>query len=116
MTDEHVVRVLRLAAIYDVREYIEWHCAGFGVALSVAAGDAIEPLGPAELPAFERAIADAAGVTEGDATYGPQLFIARTRGERPANGDYPPDPRLWPLFDAVGPSNPVAPRLVEEVP
>ena len=75
-----------------------------------------EEITPDDLPALAQACKDANEVTLHDvngkqygygSVYGPSLWIARKRGERPQGACYPKHKELWPLYDACGPEREV---------
>lgn len=73
-----------------------------------------EPLTPENIGAFEQCVEDVrtacaeSGRSWPPIWYAGHLFAARMRGMRPQGAAYPKDePRLWPLFDACGPTREV---------
>ncbi len=113
---DFILRVLRLVAAGDIREFVNWRCdGGFApVTFAVDCSDIldwgsadVEPITPANVDEFERALREVADITGGDHTYGPVLFACRMRRTRPQNAAYPSDTRLHPLFDACGPARSV---------
>lgn len=117
--NDYLRRVLTATAASDTREFLFWRVVmrnGQAEIVFYVDGSDIfsfdesvadaEPITPATVVDFESAICDVRAATEGDATYGPLLYVARLRKQRPINKLYPTDSRLWPLFDACGPEHP----------
>lgn len=107
------VRVLTAVAEADVHDAIWWQTTDAGPGrieffvnctelFNLGTVDLV-PITGDTVKAFEDALEECSRATGGDATYGPLLFAARVRGERPQGSSYPSDQRLWPLFDACGP-------------
>lgn len=92
MTELEFIRhVLRVTAQYETHDQIWWHEDGkFFVKcndLFVWACADCEPLTPENLANFEKAHVDASAA--GDVDWGPSLFCARVRKERPQGAAYP---------------------------
>lgn len=107
-----VLRVLDLIGRADLHDDLYWrtdgdyapvtffiHCSDL---FSWATADA-EPLTPDTLPAFEKAIADVQAAS-GSSLWGPSLYAARQRRQRPMRRAYPGHEPLHGLFDACGPA------------
>lgn len=117
-----VSRLLRLMDEYDSHDALFWRCgAQYGggefhtpASFFVNVNDVfwwgcadLEEITPENIAALERSYADAKAAHKFGFIYAPHLFAARVRGMRPQGACYPPEPELWPLFDACGPERPV---------
>lgn len=112
MSDKFVMEVLKTIAEEDLYGELLWQTRGeyAPITFFIDCSDIFwwgtadfERLTPQDLDNFKQAIRDVREVTGGDNSYGPDLYCARRRGERPQGAAYPKDKRLWPLFDACGP-------------
>lgn len=109
-------KVLQVFSQLDIHEELFWN---FDVEMPVfyvkcsdvfAWGTAdLEKLTPDNLPGLLAAYLDIQSVAGGveAATYCTDLFVARIRKMRPQGASYPKEPKLWPLFDMVGPEREV---------
>jgi len=114
---EYIIGVLASSAQAGVQDWVTWTAnteedkppIEFFVETGSMFSPDAEPLTPKNLPAYQDALQVVGNVTGGDYTYGPALFVARQRGVRPDNHQYPSDVRLHPLFDDAGPPPEAAP-------
>ncbi len=113
---EYMHRMLALMEAYQTDE-VYWSCRAdlapitfFVPVLDLFEQDQTEmvTIGPEDMDAFEAALRSVAHATDGDATYGPQLYACRKRGQRPRNTRFPVDRRVHELFELTGPE-----RLIE---
>jgi hypothetical protein len=113
--DEFVMRVMRVFAAVPnehARDALWWRCDGeyAPITFLITCSDEFfwgcadsEHLTAENIGAFEKACADAKAATKFGDIYGPMLFCARIKKERPQGAAYPRERDLWPLFDACGP-------------
>ena len=112
-----VIDVLTVVARFQAFDAVSWEvtdgtvrfyvdCSGL---FTLGEDDRVE-LTPANLGLLGWAYQQVAKTTDGDDSFAPWLFCATVRQQRPAEAAYPPDQRLWALFDAVTP-DPATPSL-----
>lgn len=116
-------RVLSIVDRFDFHDCILWYCEeGKPVQFFVGCNDLFwwatadcQVVTPENVDELERAFVDAAAADDCCA-YGPMLFCARMRGERPQGAAYPinfkdyqPRTAFWTLLDACGPERDVGP-------